>query len=126
VQVFVVRLTVVSPIAHHAITINAINLFNHLTQFCMKILFPTILAAACAHQRLPATSAPFTSATKAQGVDNTGLFGGLGPTIHPFRHSSEDGHEVSTPSTSIIDSSISQIFVGYNFTDRVGVHSIFL
>jgi hypothetical protein len=87
----------------------------------MKRLFPTILVAACAQPALACDLCAIYSATKAQGVNNTGLFGGLAEQFTHFGTLQEDGHEVPNTIDQHIDSSISQVFLGYNFTDRVGV-----
>ena len=87
----------------------------------MKILFPTVLLAACAQPALACDLCAIYSATKAQGANSTGLFGGRAEQFTHFGTLQEDGHEVPNTIDQHINSSISQIFVGYNFTDRVGV-----
>jgi len=87
----------------------------------MKILVPTILAAACAQPVLACDLCAIYAATRAQGANSTGLFGGLAEQFTHYGTLQEDGHEVPNTIDQHIDSSISQIFVGYNFTDRLGV-----
>jgi hypothetical protein len=87
----------------------------------MKLLVPTVVLAACAQPALACDLCAIYSATKAQGVDNTGLFAGLAAQFTHFGTLQEDGHEVPNTIDQHIDSSISQAFVGYNFSDRIGV-----
>src|SRR5215475_12207317 len=87
----------------------------------MKLLFPAVLVAACAQPAFGCDLCAIYSATKAQGADSAGLFGGLAEQFTHFGTLQEDGHEVPNTIDQHIDSSISQIFVGYNFNERLGV-----
>jgi hypothetical protein len=87
----------------------------------MKRLLPTILVAACAQPALACDLCAIYSASRAQGANNTGPFAGLAEQFTHFGTLQEDGHEVPNTIDQHIDSSISQLFVGYNVTDRLGV-----
>jgi hypothetical protein len=87
----------------------------------MKILLPTILAAACS---LPAAACDLCAVyavTHAHGESSSGLFGGVAEQFTHYGTLQEDSHKVSNPIDQHIDSSISQLFIGNNFTERVGV-----
>jgi len=58
---------------------------------------------------------------ESQGRPILPAFSAALPKVHPFGTSQEGGNEVPITSTNHIDSSISQILVGYNVTDRFGV-----
>lgn len=86
----------------------------------MKILFPTVLMAACAQSAVACDLCAIYAATEAQG-STSGFFGGVAEQYTQFGTLQEDGHKVSNTIDQHIDSSVSQIFAGYNFTDRIGV-----
>ncbi len=50
-----------------------------------------------------------------------GLFLGAAEQFTHFGRLQSDGHEVSNPAGQYLDSSISQVFAGYNFSSRIGV-----
>ena len=86
----------------------------------MKYLFPTILAATCASPALACDLCAVYAVTQAQGEKSSGLFGGLAEQFTHYGTLQDDSHKVSNSIDQHIDSSISQVFVGYNFTDRIG------
>src|SRR4051794_18510271 len=87
----------------------------------MKILFPTVLMAACAQPVLACDLCAIYAATEAQAGSGGGFFGGVAEQFTHFGTLQEDGHKVSNTINQHINSSVSQIFAGYNFTDRLGL-----
>jgi hypothetical protein len=61
------------------------------------------------------------SAERAHGVAGKGFFAGLAEQYTHFGTDQVDGQTVPNPTGQFLDSSISQLFVGYNFTTRFGV-----
>src|SRR5436190_10713920 len=61
------------------------------------------------------------SATQAHGEIGKGFFGGVAEQFTHFGTMQEDGHEVRNEVGQYLDSSISQFYAGYNFSDRVGL-----
>ena len=59
------------------------------------------------------------SATQAQGEAGKGVFAGIASQFTHFGTVQVDGKEVDNPSGQRLDSSVSQVFAGYN--DRVGL-----
>jgi hypothetical protein len=60
-------------------------------------------------------------ATEAQGGSGHGFFGGLAEQFTYFNTFQVDGHDVSNQGNQYLNSSISQVYLGYNFNDRLGV-----
>lgn len=86
----------------------------------MKLLFPTILAAACAQPAVACDLCAVYAVTQAQGQKSSGFFGGVAEQFTHYGTVQEDSHKVSNSIDQHIDSAISQVFVGYNFTERLG------
>ena len=63
------------------------------------------------------------SATQAQGEMGKGPFAGVAEQFTHFGTVQFEGERVSNPSGQYLDSSISQVFGGYNFNDRLGCNS---
>jgi hypothetical protein len=61
------------------------------------------------------------SANQAHGEIGSGFFGGVAEQFTHFSTMQENGREVKNEVGQYLDSSISQIYAGYNFNDRVGV-----
>ncbi len=61
------------------------------------------------------------SATQAHGEIGQGFFGGAAEQFTHFGTMQEDGREVKNEVGQYLNSSISQIYAGYNFNDRVGL-----
>jgi hypothetical protein len=61
------------------------------------------------------------SATEARGEIGRGFFAGAAEQFTHFGTLQQDGEEVGNPSDQFLDSSVSQLFAGYNFTERFGV-----
>ena len=63
----------------------------------------------------------FYSANQARTDVGEGPFLGVAEQFTHFGTVQVDGHEVSNPSDQYMDSSVSQLFAGYNFSSRFGV-----
>src|SRR5258706_6067077 len=87
----------------------------------MKILIPAVLAAVCAQSVLACDLCALYSASQARGEVGEGLFAGIAEQFTHFGTVQVDGREVSDPSHQYLDSSISQLFAGYNFNERFGL-----
>ncbi len=61
------------------------------------------------------------SATQAHGEIGKGFFGGAAEQFTHFGTVQENGREVPNETGQYLDSSISQIYGGYNFNDRAGL-----
>ena len=61
------------------------------------------------------------SATQAHGEIGKGFFTGVAEQFTHFGTMQEDGREVRNEVGQYLDSSISQIYAGYNFNDRAGL-----
>jgi hypothetical protein len=61
------------------------------------------------------------AAAQARGEVGRGPFVGLAEQFTHFGTVQVDGHDVGNPSGQYLDSSISQVFAGYNFGPRLGV-----
>src|SRR2546421_793206 len=87
----------------------------------MKVLIPAVVAAACAQPVLACDLCAIYSASQARGEVGLGAFTGVAEQFTRFGTVQVDGHEVSNPSGQYLNSSISQVFAGYNFNERFGV-----
>src|SRR5258706_12817340 len=87
----------------------------------MKIFVPAVLVAACAQPALACDLCAIYAASQARGEAGRGLFVGVAEQFTHFGTVQVDGHEVANPSGQYLDSSISQVFAGYNFNDRFGL-----
>ena len=87
----------------------------------MKILIPAVLAAACAQPLLGCDLCAVYAATEAQGGGGKGFFGGVAEQFTRFGTLQDEGRRVPNTFGQYIDSSVSQVFAGYNFTDRFGL-----
>ena len=61
------------------------------------------------------------AATEAQGGSGKGFFGGIAEQYTYFNTYQIDGSDVPNVGNQYINSSISQVFAGYNFSDRIGL-----
>ena len=85
----------------------------------MKIFVSAILAAACAQPVLACDLCSIYAANEAQG-NGKGFFGGIAEQYTHFGTVQDNGNEVPREGR-YIDSSVSQIFAGYNFNKRFGL-----
>jgi hypothetical protein len=86
----------------------------------MKILISVVLAGACTQPVLGCDLCSVYAATEAQGGSGKGFFGGVADQFTHFGTVQEDGHKVASEG-QYIDSSVAQVFAGYNFNNNVGV-----
>jgi len=87
----------------------------------MKILPTVILVAGCASPLLACDLCSVYSANQAHGETGQGWLTGLAEQFTHFGTLQEDGHKVSNDVDQHLESSITQVFVGYNFTERFGI-----
>jgi len=87
----------------------------------MKIYVLVILVAACAQPVMACDLCSVYAATEAQGESGKGFFGGIAEQYTYFNTYQVDGHDVPNVGNQYINSSISQVFAGYNFNDRIGL-----
>jgi hypothetical protein len=78
------------------------------------------LAGACTQPVLGCDLCSVYAATEAQGGSGKGFFGGVAEQFTHFGTVQEDGHKVASEG-QYIDSSVAQVFAGYNFNNNVGV-----
>lgn len=87
----------------------------------MKILISAVLVGAFAQPVLGCDLCSIYSATQAQGGSGQGFYGGVAEQYTEFSTLQNAGHEVPNTVNQFIDSSVSQIFAGYNFNNRLGL-----
>jgi hypothetical protein len=87
----------------------------------MKILISLVLAGACAQPLLACDLCGVYTATEAQGGSGKGFFGGIAEQYTYFNTLQIDGHDVPNEGNQYLNSSLSQVFAGYNFNDRIGL-----
>jgi hypothetical protein len=87
----------------------------------MKILAFAVLAAACAQPVMACDLCSVYAATTAQGGDGKGFVGGIAEQFTYFNSMQVDGHYVPNEGNQFINSSISQLFAGYNFNSWAGI-----
>jgi hypothetical protein len=87
----------------------------------MKYLFVVGLAAASVQPLSACDLCAVYSAAEAHGEIGRGVFAGVAEQFTHFATLQEDGHKVPDDVDQWLDSSITQIFAGYNFNSRVGV-----
>src|SRR4051794_16042114 len=86
----------------------------------MKILVSTVLVAV-AQPVFSCDLCAIYSASQARGEVGQGPFAGVAEQFTHFGTVQVDGHEVANPSGQYLNSSISQLFAGYNFNERFGL-----
>ena len=87
----------------------------------MKNLLPFVLAGACVQPAVACDLCSVYAATEAQGGSGVGFFGGVAEQYTYFNTLQMDGREVPNDGNQYLRSSLSQVFAGYNFSQRVGV-----
>ena len=87
----------------------------------MKNLLALLLASACAQPVLACDLCSIYAATEAQGGSGKGFFASVAEQYTYFNTLQIDGHDVSNEGNQYINSSVSQVFAGYNFNNRIGV-----
>jgi hypothetical protein len=86
----------------------------------MKILAFAVLAGTVVQSGLACDLCAIYSASQAKGQVGHGWFAGLAEQYTHFGTVQVDGHPVADPSHQYLNSSISQLFGGYNFSERFG------
>ena len=87
----------------------------------MKNLLPFVLAGACVQPAVACDLCSVYAATEAQGGSGVGFFGGVAEQYTYFNTFQIDGREVPNDGNQYLKSSLSQVFAGYNLSQRVGV-----
>src|SRR6266516_1387352 len=87
----------------------------------MKILSLSVLAGVVAAPAMACDLCSVYSAMQARGEIDKGFTVGVAEQFTHYGTVQEDGHKVPNDLDQHLDSSISQLFAGYNFTDRFGV-----
>jgi hypothetical protein len=87
----------------------------------MRVLSLSVLAGVVAAPALACDLCSVYSAMQARGEVNKGFALGVAEQFTHYGTLQEDGHKVPNDLNQRLDSSISQFFAGYNFTDRFGV-----
>ena len=87
----------------------------------MKILSLSVLAGVVATPASACDLCSVYSAMQARGEIDKGFTVGVAEQFTHYGTLQEDGHKVPNDLDQHLDSSISQLFAGYNFTDRFGV-----
>src|SRR5881396_3217062 len=85
----------------------------------MKIL--SVLAGVVATPAIACDLCSVYSAMQARGEIDKGFTVGVAQQFTHYGTLQEDGHKIPNDLDQHLDSSISQLFAGYNFTDRFGV-----
>lgn len=84
-------------------------------------LISVIVLAACGAQPLAACDiCAIYAASQAQGETGQGLFGGLAAQFSRFNTLRDGGHKIANDG-EYIDSTVSQLLLGYNFNNRLGI-----
>jgi hypothetical protein len=86
-----------------------------------KSLVTIFLAAVLMRAAVACDLCAIYAATEAQGGSGKGFFGGVAEQYTYFNTLQVDGHDVSNEGDQYLKSSVSQVFAGYNFTERFGV-----
>lgn len=76
--------------------------------------------ALCTWRSLACDLCSIYAASQAQGETGKGLFGGVAEQFTHFGTLQNEGHEIAGEG-QYIDSSISQVFAGYNLNNRFGI-----
>jgi hypothetical protein len=87
----------------------------------MKFLKLALAAVVCAQPVLACDFCAVYTASEALGVSGKGFFAGVAEQYTHFGTLQQDGHEVPNEVGQYLDSSISQVFAGYNFNTRLAV-----
>ncbi len=86
-----------------------------------QIAVPAVLLGAMATQVVACDLCAVYSATESRGEIGKGIYAGVAEQFTHFGTLQEDGKQVPDEADQWLDSSITQLLVGYNFTERIGV-----
>lgn len=78
------------------------------------------MAAACAQPVAACDLCAVYAAAEAQGGAGQGIFGGVAEQYTSFNTLQVDGQDVPNAGNQYLNSSISQVFAGYNFNEWIG------
>jgi hypothetical protein len=87
----------------------------------MKLSVFVTLAAACGQPAVACDLCSVYAANEAQGGSGQGIFAGVAEQYTRFNTFQIEGEEVPNVGNQYINSSLSQLFAGYNFNNRIGV-----
>lgn len=87
----------------------------------MKVFGLAVLAVACAQPLFACDLCAIYSAAESRGELGTGPYAGVAEQFTHFGTLQEDGVQVPNTDHQSLDSSITQLLLGYNFTERFGV-----
>jgi hypothetical protein len=88
----------------------------------MRFLVCAVLAVAGASRGLLACDfCAVYSAMEARGESGRGCFGGLAVQYTRFNTFQSNGHNAPNPDAEYLNSLMSQVFLGYNLNNRIGV-----
>src|SRR6267378_3189934 len=87
----------------------------------MKNFVYAVLAAASAQPVLACDLCSVYAANEARGEIGKGVFAGVAQQFTHFGTLQEDGREVPNDANQFLDSSVTQLLLGYNFNERFGV-----
>jgi hypothetical protein len=87
----------------------------------LKICAATVCGALWAGSNSACDLCSVYSAAQARGEIGRGFFAGFAEQFTHFGSLQQDGHEVPNLTGQYMDSSVSQLFGGYNFNERVGL-----
>ena len=87
----------------------------------MKFAVSLLVVAVCAQPVVACDLCAVYAATEAQGGSGQVGFGGVAEQFTYFNTLQVNGHDVANDGDQYIKSSLSQVFAGYNFNDRIGV-----
>ena len=86
-----------------------------------QIAVPAVLLGALATRVVACDLCAVYSAAESRGEIGKGLYAGVAEQFTHFGTLQEDGHKVPNEANQWLDSSITQLLLGYNFNERVGV-----
>src|SRR5262249_41678616 len=86
----------------------------------MKNFLVVVVAGACAQPMMACDLCSVYAANSAQGGNGKGFVAGFAEQFTHFGTLQEEGHEIPGEG-QYIDSSVAQVFAGYNFNDRFGI-----
>ena len=87
----------------------------------MKILIPAVLVAACAQPVLACDLCGIYAPSLTRVETERGPFAGIAEQFTHFGTVQVDGQKVNDPSHQYLDSSIAQLYGGYNFQHGLGL-----
>jgi hypothetical protein len=87
----------------------------------MKLLSFSLLVGVATTPAVACDLCAVYSASQAQGQTGKGFLAGVAEQFTHFGTMQEDGNEVPNEVGQYLDSSVSQVFVGYNMNNRFGV-----